>query len=73
MKQQARTLKALTYRLCNNPFFPLLFISEAVKIGALSGYSHDFRVMVFLSVVSTLVWVLSDAIEFEIDEDNIIG
>lgn len=75
MASSKRTLKTLTYKLCNNPFFPLLFISEAVKIGALSGLTQDFWVMVALSVVSTVIWVVSDAVEFhvDLDEENIIG
>lgn len=75
MTSTNRTLKRLTYKLTNNPFFPLLFISEAVKIGALSGLTQNFWVMVALSVVSTIIWVVSDAVEFDVDldEENIIG
>lgn len=70
---EKRTLKALSKELINNPFFPLLFLSEAVKIGTLQGWSADFRLMVVLSVVSVIVWVLSDSIDVDIDGDSVIG
>lgn len=70
---EKRTLKALTKELLNNPFFPLLFISEAVKIVALNGLTNGFVVMVGLSMVSTVLWVLSDAIDIDIDTEDITG
>ena len=73
MTQKKRTLKAITKELLNNPFFPLLFISEAVKIGALSGLTADFYTMVGLSVASTILWVLSDVIDVDLDSEGIIG
>ena len=66
-----RTLKALSKELLDTPFFPLLFISEAVKILVLSGLGTHFYLMMGLSIGSVILWVLSDAID--IDEDAIIG
>lgn len=70
---QKRTFKALSKELINNPFFPLLFISEAVKIGVLDGFTADFVTASVLAVVCVFLWVISDAIDVEIDEENIIG
>lgn len=72
MTQKKRTLRVITKELLNHPFFPLLFISEAVKILTLSGLTPGFYKMVGLSAVSTILWVLSDAIDIDVDED-IIG
>ena len=70
---EKRTLKALSKELINNPFFPLLFISEAVKIGVLDGWTQDFRVSVVLAGVCVVLWVLSDSIDVDVDSDTIIG
>lgn len=70
---QKRTLKGLTKELIDNPFFPLLFGSEAVKILALNGLVPDFWRMSALFVASTIIWVLSDAIDVDIDADSITG
>ena len=66
-----RTLKALSKELVNNPFFPLLFISEAVKIGTLEGWTQDFRISAVLAIVCVIIWVFSDAID--VDYDEVIG
>jgi hypothetical protein len=68
-----RTLKALSKELINNPFFPLLFISEAVKIGVLDGWTQDFRVSAVLAGVCVVLWVLSDSIDVDVESDTIIG
>lgn len=65
-----RTLRSLTRELLDTPFFPLLFISEAVKQLAQSGaYVKTHAV---LAAVATVIWIFSDAISVDWD-DNIIG
>lgn len=66
-----RTLRSLSKELIDNPFFPTLFIAEAVKIGTLQGWGQDFQLMAVLSVASVILWILSDAID--VDEDALIG
>lgn len=66
-----RTLRSLSKELLDTPFFPLLFLSEAVKIGVLNGLTHDMLLMTVLSVVSIVVWVLSDAIT--VDVQDVVG
>jgi hypothetical protein len=68
-----RTIKRLTYKLINTPFFPLLFISEATKIAVLQGLGQDLYIMVLLSVISTVLWVVSDAIDIDVDTEDIVG
>lgn len=68
-----RTFKALSKELINNPFFPLLFISEAAKIAALQGVTPDLIRVSVLAAVCVIMWVFSDAIDVEIDSENVIG
>lgn len=68
-----RTLRALTKELIDNPFLPLLFISETIKVAAVSGITQDVLIYGALSVISVAVWVLSDAIDVDIDTEDITG
>lgn len=65
-----RTLRSLTRELLDTPFFPLLFISEAVKQLAQGGEYIELHAV--LAVVATVLWVFSDAINVEWDE-HVIG
>lgn len=68
-----RTLKALSKELLDNPFFPLLFISEAIKLFTLDGLVYDTLLMSALGGVSVLLWILSDAIDVDLDTDELVG
>ena len=69
-----RTLRALTKELLDNPFFPLLFISETIKIAAIQrSITANLVAMTVLSIVATTLWVLSDSIDVDIDTDGIVG
>lgn len=65
-----RTLRSLTRELLDTPFFPLLFISEAVK-QLVQGGAH-VEIQATLAVVSTVVWIFSDSISVEWDE-HVVG
>jgi hypothetical protein len=68
-----RTLKSLSKELLDNPFFPLLFISEAVKLLVLDGLVYDTLLMAVLGGGSVLLWILSDAIDVDLDTDELVG
>lgn len=65
-----RTLRSLTRELLDTPFFPLLFISEAIK-QLVQGGAH-VEIQVALAVISTVIWVFSDAITVNWDE-HVVG
>lgn len=66
---ERRTIRALTKELLDNPFFPLLFIAEFVKQAVQSGpFVIEHGV---LAAISTVIWILSDAIV--IDTEEIVG
>ena len=69
MPPEKRTLRSITRKLIDNPFLPLLFISESIKIAALGGPLADIARMAALAVLSTIMWVLSDAIDVDVDAD----
>lgn len=62
-----RTLRSLTRELLDTPFFPLMFIGEGVKQLVQNGAYVEVHLT--LAVVSTVVWVFSDAIDVDWDED----
>lgn len=69
-----RTIRALTKELIDTPFFPLLFMSEAVKIAALElAITGELVTMVVLSIIASLMWVMSDSIDVDLDTDSIVG
>lgn len=73
MMDNERTLKVLASRLFGNPFLPLLFLSESIKISIVSGPNDAALKMAGLFAISSVVWILSDAISVDVDEDKIIG
>jgi len=62
-----RTLRSLTRELLDTPFFPLMFIGEGVKQLVQNGAYVEVHLA--LAVLSTVVWVFSDAISVDWDED----
>lgn len=69
-----RTLKQIYKELVSSPFFPLLFISEAVKVGAVTFTSVD-PVVVYsiLAVIATILWAASDAVDVDFDKESFVG
>ena len=70
MAPEKRTLKHIYHELVGHPFFPLMFIGEAIKAAVGSGPVFEYTVLAFGAVV---LWVLSDAIDVSVDSDRIIG
>ncbi len=70
---ESRTLKVLFKKAFANPFLPLLFLSEFIKILTLSGLTSNAMKMFVLTIISSVVWVLSDAVEVDVNVDKIIG
>lgn len=70
---QKRTLKALSKELLDTPFLPLLFISESIKLLVLKGIVFNTLLMAVLAGVSVLLWILSDAIDIDVDTEDVIG
>jgi len=68
-----RTLRSITKELIDTPVLPLLFLQEAIKIASLGGPDADIIRMLILGAVATILWVLSDAIDVDVDSDAIIG
>lgn len=72
MKKEHRTLKRIVHKLVDNPFLPMLFISEAIKTAAVAFTAlQPVVIYAILAVVFTAIWVLSDSIDIE--EGTIIG
>lgn len=65
-----RTLKRLAGELFGNPWFTLLFAAEATKMTVLGDYRLAL-IFAGLSVVSGVIWVLSDAVE--VDPSKVTG
>lgn len=55
-----RNLRSMYRKLVSNPFFPLLFIGEAIKLTVLSGPNLE---MAGLALIATAMWVVSDDVE----------
>ena len=82
MPPQKRTLRSILAELVEDPFFPILFISEFIKqlvtlgvlLLALEGEILFAAVLALafgiLSLLSILIWVLSDAINLQ---EDVIG
>lgn len=68
-----RTIKYLVKKLLDNPFMPLLFINETIKVISIDGFGTTALKLFVLSVISIIVWVLSDAISVDVDRDKIVG
>jgi len=73
MPPKKRTLRRIVRELVDNPFLPLLFISEAIKIAALGGPTIQVARMAGLGAVATVAWVISDAIDVDVDSEAIVG
>jgi predicted permease len=73
MAQKKRTLKRIIGKFVNTPLVPLLFFTEAIKIGSLGGPLIDVVKMLILGVITTVIWVLSDSIDVDVDEESIVG
>lgn len=85
MAPENRTLAAITKELVEHPYFPLMFIGEFFKqlvtVGVLwTAIKGEFAIAValvgaygILAVLSVLIWVLSDAVSIDVDEEKIIG
>jgi hypothetical protein len=73
MAQKKRTLKRIIREFVNTPLIPMLFFTEAIKIAALGGPLIDVAQMLILGVITTVIWVLSDSIDVDVDEESIVG
>jgi len=73
MPPKQRTLRSITRELIDNPFLPILFYSETVKLAALGEPIALVARMLLLGIVSTILWVLSDAIDVDVDSEAIVG
>lgn len=61
---KSRNIRRIYRKLVNHPFFPMLFISEVVKVAATGGLSDPNLVpLTTLAVISTVMWILSDDVE----------
>ncbi len=70
MSSDDRTLRRLFKRLFDNPFFTILFLSEYIKMQILGKPVPEFGL---LALGSAVLWVLSDAVDVDIDFGSIIG
>lgn len=69
-----RTLKEIYRKLVSNPFFPLLFIAEAIKTAAVTFTAVEPVVAyTVLAVVATVLWAASDAIDVDFDKESFVG
>lgn len=68
MSDDARTITQVYRELVSNPFFPLLFISEAMKIAVVT-LTDVAPVMAYtvLAVVASIMWAISDTVEIDIN------
>lgn len=63
--KNGRTLKQIYCELVGHPFFPLLFISEAIKNAVMgTPYVPEFAI---LAVISTVMWAVSDKVEVDVN------
>lgn len=63
MGKSSRTLYQVYKELVSHPFFPLLFIGEAVKTAIAGGPLLEFTI---LALVATIMWALSDSVEVDV-------
>ncbi len=66
-----RTLRHIYHELVGHPFFPLMFIGEAIK-AYISG-ANTAEEFAILAVGATTLWVLSDAVDIDVDLSRIVG
>ena len=67
MPPESRTVRAVVRELIEHPFFPILFIGEAVKQWVQGGPVLEFAA---LAAGATLLWALSDAVDVR---EDIVG
>ena len=68
-----RTLTAMSKELIEHPFFPLLFIAEAIKeIAVTMAITQPVVIYTILAVAATIIWVFSDVIEVRVNEEGSI-
>ena len=72
---QHRTLKRLYRETFVNPWLTLLFGSETIKQYVVAGYTVTPLVEQFaiLTVLSAVIWILSDAITVDVSREKLIG
>ena len=68
-----RTIKVLWKKLLDNPFLPLLFASETIKVLAIEGPNMTVLKLSAITVASMVIWVLSDSISIDVDTESITG
>ena len=73
MSDDSRTISQVYRELVSNPFFPLLFISEAIKIAVVT-FTDVAPVVAYamLAVVATVMWAVSDTVDVDVsvNDDN---
>lgn len=69
MPPEKRRLRHIYTELVGHPFFPILFIAEAVKTAIGGGPVLEFGA---LAIGATLLWVFSDAVDVDVDTDSIV-
>ena len=63
-----RTLKQIYTELVSHPFFPMLFISEAIKQAVVVYTSLPPHVAyAILALIATVMWAVSDKVEVDVN------
>lgn len=71
---QRRSLKEIYKELVSSPFFPLLFIAEAIKTGTVTFTSVEPVVAYsILAVLATVLWAASDSVDVDFDKESFVG
>lgn len=73
-KSAYKRWRTLGTKLVRNPFFPLLFISEVVKVATLAVVqtgpflTPTLTALTILAVISTVVWIFAEELLEEVTE-----
>lgn len=66
---QQRNPRDIYRELVNTPFFPLLFISEVVKVAATGGiYDRTFLPLFVLAIITTIMWIIVDDVKETVED-----
>lgn len=60
----SRTIAQIYRELVSHPFFPLLFISEAIKAAVLGG---PVVRLTLLAIAATILWAASDKVDVDVN------
>lgn len=69
--KNSRTLKEIYKELVSTPFFPLLFIAEAIKVSVVEFTSIEPMIVYsILAVIATIMWAISDTVDVDVNVTN---